>query len=536
MELTQTAQQLTSAAVSDRGLSEKRPQNEDSYLEMPDVGIFAVADGVGGAQAGEVASQMAVEILAEAFTNRAVNSDPEMVMKVALEKANSAIYQMSNDVSQLAKMATTIVAVYIDNDVATIAHVGDSRVYRIEPTGTIRRETEDHSMVADEVRAGRMTQEQAENHPGKNIINRALGAETDVDIDLKTIMIAPGTTFLLCSDGITRHIPDSELQAIINAHEDLSAACARLKEVCYERGAEDNLTAVLARTPAAAFETAPEPIKRAAETDILALPDEEDTLISARFHSANGSDDNLLELEDDVVDGYHEDAPTELPISEVEATDPEQTVPAAVDATQSAEPETAPPPMAAPSSVAEAEAAASQPAPMYNNEMFSQAGSEPSSGVFGKAVGFTALFILGTLVGIAIYHFAFRPSTEIAAPEPLTEMQSPNIPFTSFEGLRREIDRDPALYVAKHTAPEDAEDHYLLGRAYLLTGDSVKARAEFTEARKLLPNSDQVNQKSLENDIAIGMAVTSDTTIQRLLKKELETSVPSAANAATPNR
>src|SRR5215203_5018149 len=101
--------QIYSASVSDRGLSQKRPQNEDSFLEMKNLGLFAVADGVGGAQAGDVASQMAVEILGEAFVNQSANQDAEDVMRAAIERANSAIYQMASDLPQLASMATTLV-------------------------------------------------------------------------------------------------------------------------------------------------------------------------------------------------------------------------------------------------------------------------------------------------------------------------------------------------------------------------------------------------------------------------------------------
>ena len=200
---------ITSASVSDRGLSEKRPENEDSFLVLEERGVYAVADGVGGAQAGEVASQMAVEIIGEAFINSPANSDAEDVMRIAIEHANSAIFQMASDLPQLSSMATTIVALHVDGNIATIGHVGDSRIYRVDNQGSLYRETNDHSVVEEEVRAGRMTPEQAENHPSKNVISRALGAESDVEIDLKTIMIEPGTTFLLCSDGITRHIGDT---------------------------------------------------------------------------------------------------------------------------------------------------------------------------------------------------------------------------------------------------------------------------------------------------------------------------------------
>ncbi len=209
-----TSVHISSAAVSDRGLSQKRPHNEDSYLDLAQRGIFAVADGVGGAQAGEVASQMAMDILGEAFAN-ARNGDAETVMRAAIEQANSAIYDMARELPQLASMATTIVAVHLNDNIATIGHVGDSRVYRLDREGEIHRETEDHSMVAEEVRAGRMTEEQAEHHPSRNIISRALGAESTVEPDLKTIMVEPGTAFLLCSDGITRHVNDQEIKGVL---------------------------------------------------------------------------------------------------------------------------------------------------------------------------------------------------------------------------------------------------------------------------------------------------------------------------------
>src|SRR5580765_7688994 len=119
---------ISSGSVSDRGLSEERPQNEDSYLEMGQCGLYAVADGVGGAQAGDVASQMAMEILAEAFTNRQDDADAETVMRAAIGRANSAIFQMAHELPQLSSMATTVVALHLADDIATIGHVGDSRL------------------------------------------------------------------------------------------------------------------------------------------------------------------------------------------------------------------------------------------------------------------------------------------------------------------------------------------------------------------------------------------------------------------------
>ncbi|HST53822.1 MAG TPA: PP2C family serine/threonine-protein phosphatase [Pyrinomonadaceae bacterium] len=238
---------VETASVTDRGLSEKRPLNEDSMLSDPERRIFAVADGVGGAQAGEVASQTAIEVLGEAFTHRDTGEDVEDLMEIAIQRANDSIYRLSREQPRFAMMATTIVALHLDGLRATIGHVGDSRLYRLTPDGHLRRETEDHSLVEEEVRAGRMTPEQAANHPGRNVISRALGAEEAVEVDMKTVEVESGSIFLLCSDGITRHIPDPELSSLIRHAQSLASACEEMKRVCYERGAEDNLTAVLVR-------------------------------------------------------------------------------------------------------------------------------------------------------------------------------------------------------------------------------------------------------------------------------------------------
>jgi len=240
------ANKIEVASVSDRGLNEKRPINEDSFLADHDRGIFAVADGVGGAEAGEVASQTAVDVLKEAFRHRISDGDDvEDLMELAIQRANSSIHQMASEHPRFSMMATTIVALHVDGLKATFGHVGDSRLYRLTPDGKLHRETEDHSIVEEEVRAGRMTPEQAAHHPSKNVISRALGAESSVEVDMKTIEIAEGTAFLLCTDGITRHIDDEELQALLRSGQGAEVICAEMKERCYQRGAEDNLTAVL---------------------------------------------------------------------------------------------------------------------------------------------------------------------------------------------------------------------------------------------------------------------------------------------------
>src|SRR5947208_12926960 len=246
MSTPSPANEVQVGSISDRGLSDKRPLNEDSYLADPARGIFVVADGVGGADAGEIASQTAVDVLNDAFRQKITDGeDVEDLMELAIQRANSSIHQMAAENPRFSMMATTVVALHLDGNRATIGHVGDSRLYRISPDGNLHRETEDHSIVEEEVRAGRMTPEQAANHPSKNVISRALGAEDSVEADMKTIEVQDGSAFLLCTDGITRHIPDNELRELMTSDGTPAQLCEEMKRRCYERGAEDNLTAVI---------------------------------------------------------------------------------------------------------------------------------------------------------------------------------------------------------------------------------------------------------------------------------------------------
>jgi len=245
--MTENSTPLEAASVTDRGLNERRPHNEDAMLSDPARGLFVVADGVGGAEAGEVASQTTVDVIDEAFRQRRDDDDVEDLLEIAIQRANDSVFRQSREQPRLSMMATTVVALHIEGARATVGHVGDSRLYSLTPAGQIRRETEDHSVVEEEVRAGRMTAAQAANHPSRNVISRAVGAEPAVEVDLRAFEFEPGTVFILCSDGITRHVPDEEIAAVVGGSPTLEDACAELKRLCFERGAEDNLTAVLVR-------------------------------------------------------------------------------------------------------------------------------------------------------------------------------------------------------------------------------------------------------------------------------------------------
>jgi serine/threonine protein phosphatase PrpC len=511
---------IVSASVSDRGLSEKRPQNEDSYIEIGQSGIYAVADGVGGAQAGEVASQMAVELLGEAFTNLSPDSDVETVMRSAIGQANSAIHQMAQDLPQLANMATTVVALHIAGNIATIGHVGDSRLYRVDRDGNLFRETDDHSMVGEEVRAGRMTEEQAENHPSRNIISRALGAEATVEPDLKTILIEPGTAFLLCSDGITRHVSDGEIKGVLTFGGDPVDICEYLKGLCYERGAEDNLTAIVVR-----FGTV--------NADADPFDIDEPTVATARSPFAEkifDDDDSMLELDTKELPALNTDGELEIVPEENE-----QVGNVTVDAFDLAE-----------TIEASSETFATIPDPIPTEEspkleasngfsMFGNSGLDgpvpTESGLMSSMLTAIGMLLLGGAIGLGVYHFVLAPKPVDQSVPPLSEMRTANIPLSAFEENRRQVDKDPVGYIAGYsTSPQDCEDYYLLGRAYLLTGDYPKARIALTESRNRLAESDPVNAKTLSADIAVALVVTNDTTIQSMLKKELDAAAKPPVN------
>ncbi len=497
--------QIDSAAVSDRGLSEKRPQNEDSYIELNKNGIFAVADGVGGAQAGDVASQMAMEILSEAFENLQPGSDPEEIMHLAIERANSAIFQMSQDLPQLSTMATTIVALHISGNIATIGHVGDSRLYRIDNKGELYRETQDHSVVEEEVRAGRMTPEQAAHHPSRNVISRALGAEASVEIDMKTIMFEPQTGFLLCSDGITRHIHDSEIKELLKSGSSPDFICRQMKEVCYQRGAEDNLTAVIVKVT----DQYAENFARTEQPNAFDV--EEATVATARSTAANAGFAGISHQAE--TTGAENNADEELATREFSNSN-QISIPAN---TETFEAET---------DAFENKAKADNPLkteqPTSEREVLSYHTEKSGSGFFGKLLSSLALLLVGAGIGAAAYYY-FVPKPEVVVPPPVVNTAPiENVEYKSFEDLRRTTDGNPAQYIlTTQGKADDAEGFYLLGRAYLLTGKNKEAGQAFTEAKNRLGAANNVNSRILASEIAMGLAIVNTQNAPESFRREL---------------
>lgn len=246
--------------VCDRGLSPKRPVNQDRFLAIPERGLFAVFDGVGGQRAGEVASQTAAETIEEALTHNPAAGASEELIRRAIDFANRDVFELAESDPAYKTMATTVALIHVDGNSVTVAHVGDSRVYRLED-GRFYRETVDHTDLNDDIRAGRIVREQAAELASRNIINRALGVESGVEVEIKSIHARDGARFLLCSDGIYRHMSDEEIARVLAEHKDPQRAADELKRIVHQRGADDNLTAVVVQ------------MGRARQTPIIAIDD-----------------------------------------------------------------------------------------------------------------------------------------------------------------------------------------------------------------------------------------------------------------------
>src|SRR3954451_20914848 len=221
----------------------QRHANEDSYFARSPV--FAVADGMGGAQAGEVASRIA----ASTFERRG-QVDPKEPAEGQLEEiaqaANREIHQLAQEDSSRAGMGTTLTAAMVRGDEVSLGHVGDSRAYVLRQ-GQLKRLTKDHSLVEELRRQGRLTEEQAEEHPQRSIITRALGPEPNVNVDTMTFPARDGDVFLLCSDGLTTMVSDDEIRQILVESRSLRSAVSKLVEAANRGGGRDNITAVAFR-------------------------------------------------------------------------------------------------------------------------------------------------------------------------------------------------------------------------------------------------------------------------------------------------
>jgi protein phosphatase len=241
--------QYTAAAVTDRGC--KRPSNEDAFGYSVEHGIYLLCDGMGGAAAGEVASSLAVDEILRLLGCRAKDKAEPLLQRAekAVQAANEAIFFRSRRNYRLNGMGTTMVALVAEERRVWVLNIGDSRGYRLR-NRRLEQITLDHSLVDEQVRQGRMTPDEAIRSPLRNIITRALGTQSSVTPDIFELEAETGDLFLLCSDGLTRELDDSEIEALLSADLPLGELCGHLVEAAKNAGGNDNITCLLVRATA----------------------------------------------------------------------------------------------------------------------------------------------------------------------------------------------------------------------------------------------------------------------------------------------
>ncbi len=238
----------------------QRQHNEDSFLVEDKAKLYLVADGMGGHAAGEIASRIAVDSISEFIihTKEDDGTWPHAYdenfrrttnrLMAAVRMANTRVLEAMRKDARLRGMGTTVVACLADDDMMSFAHVGDSRAYLIRD-GQLSRITNDHSWVFEQVQAGMLTEAEAEKHPLRNVITRALGGALTVTPDAAEVEVRPGDLYLLCSDGLTGMVPEDEILRLVTENEDdLQKACQVLIDTANERGGLDNVTTILVKT------------------------------------------------------------------------------------------------------------------------------------------------------------------------------------------------------------------------------------------------------------------------------------------------
>jgi PPM family protein phosphatase len=257
------------AAVTDPGRT--RRHNEDAYVIDPP--LFAIADGMGGAQAGEVASRLATAALKEGGAD---GGGGERRIADLIQQANRRVYDRSSSDPNTSGMGTTITVALVEDDRVAFGHVGDSRAYLIRDA-QMEQLTEDHSLVNELLKTGKLSREEAETHPQRSVITRALGTDPDVDVDTFSVRAESGDLFLLCSDGLTDMVSeDSILDVVERNRDDIEGALRALVKAANRGGGQDNITVV-------AFEIADVALASDGDTreQALPVPDDEDTLTEA---------------------------------------------------------------------------------------------------------------------------------------------------------------------------------------------------------------------------------------------------------------
>ena len=222
-----------------------RKQNEDNFCICPDIGLFAIADGMGGHQAGEIASRLATQKLADFIrTYLEFYSDQETLLTKGMQEINHQIYLISQQNKRYQGMGTTLTAALIQNNHLYLAHIGDSRLYLLRQE-QIKQLTEDHTVVQNLVTSGTITADQARTHPKRHILTRALGIDSNVKAEISKINLKAQDKILLCTDGLTNYVTPEEIHHLVNNAAEVKQAVHNLTEMALERGGADNITVIL---------------------------------------------------------------------------------------------------------------------------------------------------------------------------------------------------------------------------------------------------------------------------------------------------
>lgn len=233
------------AAITDKGKTRK--DNEDYFAAQNN--LFIVADGMGGHKAGDVASKLAVQTITKLNRASRGQADKEKLIEAFFSKANKAVNERAKRISHEQGMGTTMTLMLIDQEKAYIGHIGDSRAYLFR-NGKLKQLTNDHSLVADMVQEGKITEEEAREHPYRNVITKALGSEEKIKPDIFSVNLKDGDRLLLCSDGLTSMVDDATLHEVLSSSETLKAAGNTLIKKANDNGGADNITAIVIDTSA----------------------------------------------------------------------------------------------------------------------------------------------------------------------------------------------------------------------------------------------------------------------------------------------
>lgn len=253
---TEPFTEIEFGAQSDRG--RMRGNNEDCFRAVPELGLFVLSDGMGGQASGEIASRMVCETVVEQCLDAAESSPCSgrdcaadisglgNQLAAAIRLANCAVRRAAEQNPAQSGMGATVVAVMLTDERATIAHVGDSRVYRLR-NGQLEQLTWDHSFVAEQVKQGLMSEQQAAQSNLQNVLMRAVGADAEVQVEVTEELFAQGDALLLCSDGLTKELSDAQIAGVLGAMEGPQEAAEQLVDMANEAGGSDNITVIVLR-------------------------------------------------------------------------------------------------------------------------------------------------------------------------------------------------------------------------------------------------------------------------------------------------